>query len=246
MSKKCPECGADTVIEQIPNPFGGFDRERRCTGLIDLGPNKLLEPCGWSEMAEDSLTLFELPKISRQPGSKFTHKEVVNIAYKWVLKNGSCGIAFKELDCAGSNEIPDVIAFSSWHSVMIEVKVTRSDFLCDKNKSFRKNPAEGMGGMRYYCCPTGLIKKEELPTGWGLIYVNEKGKATKVHSSAPGETGSRYAQFEKNHMAERGIMYSALRRLFIKGYVKYIYDKEYNRSTTPDQLILLNNNEDGK
>src|ERR1700743_1391059 len=107
-----------------------------------------------------------------------THSELVQIAYRWVLKNGSCGVAFKELVTLGSNEIPDVIGFGAWeHSVLIECKVSRSDFLADKHKSFRKEPHLGMGNQRFYCCPTGLIKVEELPEGWGLIYVNEKGKA---------------------------------------------------------------------
>lgn len=170
-----------------------------------------------------------------------THKELVNIAYKWLLKNCSCGIAFKELESAGSKEIPDVIGFGAWgHSVLVEVKISRSDFLCDKKKSFRINPADGMGKQRFYLCPKGLIKKEELPEGWGLVYVYEDKKARMVHCPYRGNIGERHGGFEKNNIAEAGIMYSALRRLFIKGYVKYIYDKQYDRRTIVDELILLN------
>lgn len=170
-----------------------------------------------------------------------THKELVEIAYRWVLRNCSCGIAFKELECCGTNEIPDVIGFGGWaHSVLVEVKVSRADFLGDKRKSFRKNPDEGMGTQRYYCCPTGLIKKEELPQGWGLVYVDDKGKAKRVHCPYRGNIGERHDGFKKNTVAEHGIMYSALRRLFIKGYVKYIYDKDYNGRTKPNELIELN------
>jgi len=103
----------------------------------------------------------------------FTHKKLVEIAYRWLLNNGGVGVAFKELK-SSADEIPDVIGFDSWHSILIEVKVSRSDFLSDKKKSHR---SKGMGNWRFYCCPSGMIKKEELPPKWGLIYVNEKGKA---------------------------------------------------------------------
>ena len=169
----------------------------------------------------------------------FTHKDLIPIAYKWVLKNASCGVAFKELYSHACNgEYPDVIGFGAWgHSVLIEVKVSRSDFLCDKKKSFRKNPEKGMGSQRFYMCPEGLIKKDELPEGWGLIYVNVAGKAKLVVRNGVmvpyeinGRTGERFMvhNHEKNIIAEQGVMYSALRRLHIKGHIETIYDKKYN------------------
>jgi hypothetical protein len=88
-----------------------------------------------------------------------THKEIVEIAYRWVLKNGGMTIAFKELYSL-ANEIPDVIGFNHWESAVIECKVSRSDFLSDKKKQHR---TKGMGNWRFYCCPKGMIKKEELP-----------------------------------------------------------------------------------
>ncbi len=187
-----------------------------------------------------------------------THRELVEIAYKWILKNGAVGLAFKELKST-SGEVPDVIGFNSWESTLIECKVSRSDFLCDKKKIHR---AEGMGNWRFYCCPKGLIKKEELPEKWGLIYVDEKGKAKieydcrkkKIKQPIVAEwqlkeypdgfywrLDTAYEnKFEADLVSERQIMYSALRRLFIKGYVKYIYDKQYNRNTTANDLIALN------
>lgn len=164
---------------------------------------------------------------------KHTHKDLVEIAYKWVLKNGSCGVAFKELKYAGI-EYPDVIGFGFSHSVLIEVKVSRSDFLCDKKKIFRIHPEKGVGDNRYYCCPQGLIRIEELPKGWGLIYVNEKGVARCVH--VPKEKYkyqtknttyemTRIHKHAKNHKAEYNIMYSALRRLQLLGHTERIYDK---------------------
>lgn len=158
---------------------------------------------------------------------QFTHSELVKIAYRWVLKNGSCGVAFRELVCTANGEIPDVIGFGSSHSVLIECKATRSDFLADKKKSFRINPSIGMGKIRYFCCPKDLIKVDELPDGWGLIYVNDDGKAIRVHrptSTHPDYPHMKWDYYHQHNIkAENALMYSALRRLQIRGRVEEIY-----------------------
>lgn len=175
-----------------------------------------------------------------------THKELVELSYKWVLKRGSCGCAFKELYSGATNgEYPDVIGFGGYgHSVLVECKTSRSDFLSDRKKRFRLSPELGMGKYRYMCCESGLIKVEELPSRWGLLYVhNDKIKC--VHNPYGKQLESNiwekgFEEHERNLLSEHGLMYSVLRRLFIKGMIKHIYDKQYNRSTTPNELILLN------
>lgn len=187
-----------------------------------------------------------------------THKEIVQIAYRWILKNGGMTIAFKELYSL-AREIPDVIGFNSWESAVIECKVSRADFLSDKKKKHR---VKGMGIWRYYCCPDGMIKPEELPEKWGLIYVKD-GKARikvdctrkKIRRECENDwdrerhpEGYYYQtliadenRFEPDAFEEKRVMFTVIRRLFIKGYVKHIYDKQYNKNTTADELILLNN-----
>lgn len=171
-----------------------------------------------------------------------THKEMVEIGYRWMLKNARCGIGFKELTCAYNGETPDVIGFSSWgHSVIVECKISRSDFLKDKKKPFRINPEIGMGKYRFYCCPTGLIKQEELPERWGLIYVNDKGRATLVYNPYGGvyKTKGCFSPergFKSNILSEHQLLYSALRRLFIQGYAPKIYNKCYERITTKELI----------
>lgn len=163
------------------------------------------------------------------------HRMLVEAAYLWVLKNGSCGVAFKELNSLACNgEYPDVIGFGSHgYSVLIECKTTRSDFHSDKKKVFRQHPEFGMGSHRYYCCPTGVIKKEDLPEGWGLIYVNEKYRARCVYKpiievvlNEYGDKHKTIYKHEKNLKAEHGLMYSALRRLHIRGRIDEIYNAE--------------------
>lgn len=153
-----------------------------------------------------------------------THKDLVNSAYKWVLTK-SCGFAFRELKTIQS-ECPDVIGFGSWkHSILIECKVSRSDFFADRKKPFRMFPENGVGRYRFYCCPTGLLKVSDLPDNWGLIYVNEQGKARSVHNPyCKSISGNIWNNgFLVNEDAERALMYSALRRLHIRGRIDEIY-----------------------
>lgn len=163
----------------------------------------------------------------------FTHKDLIPIAYRWILKHASCGVAFKELVTL-SQEVADVIGFGSGeYSCLIEVKASRSDFLCDKKKPFRINPDLGIGSRRFYLCPENLINISDLPIGWGLIWVNDKKVATCVYNPYNSfmqippsiERESRFAVFEKNKSSERAIMYSALRRLHMKGHIESIYTK---------------------
>jgi hypothetical protein len=159
--------------------------------------------------------------------SILTHKDLVGIAYNWVLKNTRCGVAFRELvTCNNVGECPDVIGFGYFgFSILIECKISRSDFCKDKNKRFRKMPRYGMGSQRFYCCPTGLLKVEDLPDGWGLIYVSENGKARCIHNPYKGKITERHEELEKNIKAEHELMYSALRRLEIKGHIEEVYSQ---------------------
>lgn len=96
-----------------------------------------------------------------------THAELVARGLKW-LEN-RCTIAFAELSTAAM-EIPDGWGYGGNGSVLIECKATRSDFLADAKKFYRRQPKAGMGNLRYYLCPQGLIQPEELPEAWGLLY----------------------------------------------------------------------------
>lgn len=154
-----------------------------------------------------------------------THKQLVDIGYKWIMKR--CGVAFRELKSL-NYEIPDVIGFTSGESFLIECKANRADYLNDKSKFFRIHPEQGMGKFRFYLCPTGLISINELPDNWGLIYVNS-GKAKCVHNPyGGGNIYSNWGYHKRNKDAEMRLMYSALRRLHIRGRIDEIYEKMLN------------------
>lgn len=71
-----------------------------------------------------------------------------------------------------------------------EIKISRSDFLIDAKKA--KHTIQGANYF-YYVCPAGLITKEEVPSKYGLIYINERGNADvvkkpkKLHDKAFGQ-----------------------------------------------------------
>lgn len=118
----------------------------------------------------------------------FTHKQLCDLAVNWLKRANSrsgpgCQVAFSESKGHWEGEVPDAIGFRAAvykeSSVVVEVKVSRSDFLADKKKPHRIDPAKGMGLYRYFMAPKGIIKPEELPAGWGLIEVSAKG-ALKV------------------------------------------------------------------
>jgi hypothetical protein len=123
-----------------------------------------------------------------------------------------------------NTELPDVFGYKD-HSVVVECKISRSDFLADKKKPFRINPKEGMGDYRYYCCPKGMIRKEELPKGWGLLYIYPGGRVREIKGSHwPAEPNAdlskdwlRGGKFPKNKDAELHLLYYYARRAYYAG-----------------------------
>lgn len=142
------------------------------------------------------------------PTVLYSHDELSVIVAKWLKKHeqnilipncATVAIDMKTIE----QEKPDVIGWDSSCSIMIEVKVSRSDFLCDFKKPFRKNAEKGVGQYRYYCCPYGLIKEDEVPENWGLLYLNDKNKIEII----------KVAEIQKSNMiAERNILISMIRR----------------------------------
>ena len=142
-----------------------------------------------------------------------THNELVTLSHKFVLKNMSCGFSVKEMKTT-CKEIVDVLGFGAWnHSILLEIKVSRSDFLADRKKSFRINPSEGVGKYRFYVCPKNLIQVEDLPDNWGLIWKENTKLEIVFNPYCKNPKGNIFnGGFEYNKDAERAIMYSALRR----------------------------------
>ena len=96
------------------------------------------------------------------------HPKLVEAAIAW-LRRYRCGIVLSEQGCA-SGEMPDAIGWKGkCHSVVVECKVSRADFLADAEKPWRAKAEIALGCERYYLAPRGLLRPEELPPGWGLL-----------------------------------------------------------------------------
>ena len=97
------------------------------------------------------------------------HSKLVSLAVDWLRNGYGCGIILSEQYCA-TGEIPDAIGWKGFcHSVVVECKASRADFLADAAKPFRLKPEEGLGAERLYLAPAGIIRREELPKNWGLL-----------------------------------------------------------------------------
>lgn len=156
-----------------------------------------------------------------------THTELIESGYKWLMRR--CAFAFKDLKTSNS-ETPDVLGFTGDFTFLLEAKSSRSDFLADKKKPFRLDPASGIGDFRFFIAPTGLLSVDDLPENWGLLEVNINGTAcTKFNPFGRGNIYSSWFRHLKNKEAENRVMYSALRRLQKKDLIKEIYNENGKR-----------------
>jgi hypothetical protein len=137
-----------------------------------------------------------------------THNALCKRGSKWLKKHSqnvlvpNCQIVAVELFTQVEKEIPDIIGWCGWCSVMIEVKVQRSDFLQDFKKPFRQICKDGVGEFRYYLSPENLIIEDELPDMWGLLYETKKG--IKIIKKAEKQSS--------NLIAERNMLTSYIRK----------------------------------
>jgi hypothetical protein len=90
------------------------------------------------------------------------HSTLVAMGVRWLSRQ--CSVVLYEF-ATEADENPDVIGWAPGAvSVLIECKLSRSDFLRDVTKTVRRNPRAGMGHRRYYLCPPDLIQVKDLVT----------------------------------------------------------------------------------
>lgn len=126
---------------------------------------------------------------------------------KWLKKSPFGGYKYiaVEIVCAAA-ESPDVWGTNGSQSTMIEIKVSRPDFLHDKKKFSRQNELHALGNFRYYLCPEGIITENDIPENWGLLYWRD-GLITQIVE----------AKYQKTYnIGELAILCSIMRREGIK------------------------------
>ena len=165
-----------------------------------------------------------------------THEKLVTRAVEWLRRYG-CGVVLSEQACS-TGETPDAIGWKrACHSVLVECKVSRRDFLADRDKPFRLKPAAGMGCERYYLAAAGLLCSEELPPGWGLLEV--RGRTVELAKPSSGNLrSSAGVRWEMN------LLLASLRRVEVRIEPQSITDflkwknrlVEYNRGRLPEGI----------
>ena len=165
-----------------------------------------------------------------------THEKLVARAIAWLRRYG-CGVVLSEQSCS-SGETPDAIGWKrACHSVVVECKISRADFLADRDKPFRRQSELGMGCERYYLSPAGLINANELPEGWGLLEL--RGREITQTVVSPGKLRS-----ARGFRYEMNLLLASLRRVEVRIEPQSITDflkwknrmAEYNRGTLPEGI----------
>jgi hypothetical protein len=165
------------------------------------------------------------------------HGRLVENAVRWLRIKYRCGIVLAEQSCS-SGETPDAIGWKGRnHSVVIECKISRADFLADAAKPWRADPACAMGCERYYLTPSEMIAGNELPSGWGLLEM--RGRDIRV------------AQKSKKNLRQAGglanemnLLLASLRRVEVRIEPQTITDflkwknrmSKYNGGTLPSGI----------
>lgn len=138
----------------------------------------------------------------------FTHNDLIIAAERWVRRVAHCGVHVSETTST-SSESPDVIGWKGYggKSILLEVKISRSDFFGDMEKKHRIG-ADGMGNWRYYMVPKNLVTVEEVPDGWGLLYYDGAKIFKKKDAS--------YRKLTNNAIKhEKSMLYSELRKFHL-------------------------------
>jgi len=108
----------------------------------------------------------------------------------------------------------DAVAFEFWKSngfrrIVYEIKVSRGDFLAEIRDPEKRQPAMEFANQFFFVVPVGLVKKNEVPEGCGLIMVNADAES-RIVRSAP--------IMNENHTPEWGLVASLVRHAYRKGW----------------------------
>ncbi len=166
-----------------------------------------------------------------------THAQLVEKAVRWLRAYG-CGVILSEQACV-SGEMPDAIGWKrACQSVLVECKISRPDFLIDRDKPFRRKPETGVGSERFYLVPAGLVRREEVPAGWGLLEYRNRKIEVILRSVKNFRTAAGFN-------SEMNLLLASLRRVEIRIEPQTITDflkwknrmAEYNRGSLPEGIL---------
>ena len=94
--------------------------------------------------------------------------------------------------------------------MLVECKLTRSDFFADRSKPFRHNSELGLGCERWYLTPAGLLSPTDLPPHWGLL--EQHNRKLHIIAKASRRTQRTAIGFEY----EMNLLLTSLRRVEVR------------------------------
>jgi hypothetical protein len=166
-----------------------------------------------------------------------THAHLVKVAEAW-LRRYRCSIVLSEQQCS-SGEMPDAIGWKGkCRSVVVECKISRGDFLADRNKPWRTRPEIALGCERLYLAPRAVIRPEDLPPGWGLLEYHGRRVTMLVKPCKESQRSP------EGLMNEMNLLLASLRRVEVRIEPQTITDflkwknrmAEYNGGVAPREL----------
>lgn len=143
---------------------------------------------------------------------KIAHSDLCFLTAQYFLKSAAL-IEYKSMLV---NESPDILMFDCYsNTTLFEIKTDKQDFKQDLLKPHRipykldsknriKTFKPSLGANRYYVCIEGLIKEEDLPMGWGLIYYYDNGSFKIIKKSSV---------FKVDKGMENRLLINALRKI---------------------------------
>lgn len=152
------------------------------------------------------------------PTKTVSHEDLRKAAVRWLTNNRHCSVILSELTSAAW-EVPDAVGWKAGVSCLIECKVSRADFLVNKQKPTVRG-GRGIGTQRYFLCVAGLINPIDLgDTDYGLLWLKEEKYIRLVKEALPRET---------NAHAEIQMLVSALRRIKTREFLTINIIDEYS------------------
>lgn len=116
------------------------------------------------------------------PGITITAADIVNRLHtRYPEPKWECGAEVGDSTGFGKRRALDFLALNTWpsagfHSVGVEVKVARSDWLRELGAPEKRAEFELSLQEFWVAVPPGVVKVEELPTGMGLLEAIKGGK----------------------------------------------------------------------
>lgn len=143
------------------------------------------------------------------------HEQLRQRAVKWLVGTKHCTVVLSEIHSVAV-QIPDAIGWQASRSILVECKVSRADFQCDKDKQHYRVGATP-GQKRYYLTPPNLLHELDLPEGWGLLEAS--GERIKVVRDS-----SIFVRSDRAFDDEVAMLVSALRRIKQREFLVIVPD----------------------